>query len=125
MKVLTFLMAFIFTVQVNAADSVREVQLNDGRTILANANGLTLYTFDVDEPGISNCHAECLTLWPPLLIDSDATVESPFGKLTRPNGELQLMLNEQPLYLFIGDTKEGDLFGDNLQNVWHIIVTNP
>lgn len=105
-----------------AFDGIKEVKINDGRTILASAeNGLTLYTFDVDEPGQSNCFGGCLRAWPAMTVAADALIEAPFGVTTRPDGTLQLMIDDQPLYFFVGDRKEGDINGDGLQGTWHIV----
>ena len=115
----------IFSLTASATELVKEVSLVDGRAILASSqNGLTLYTFDVDDPGVSNCHGKCLNVWPAMLVSSDDNIEAPFGVTVRPNGDLQLMLNNEPLYFFIGDESAGDIRGDNLQGVWHIIPTN-
>jgi len=111
----------LLAVNTKAFDGVKEVILEDGRTILAAENGLTLYTFDVDSPGQSNCHGGCLQAWPAMLVSSDDVIEAPFGVTMRPDGSLQLTLAEQPLYFFVSDKVEGDIRGDNLQGVWHII----
>lgn len=115
------LFSMLLGLQANAADLTKTVTLQDGRTILANQAGLTLYTFDVDGPGVSNCHGGCLTVWPAIIVTDEQEVEAPFSVTQRPSGELQLMLDQKPLYLFVGDKRPGDILGDNLQNVWHII----
>ena len=33
--------------------------------IMADAKGMTLYTYDADEPGKSNCVDQCAVNWPP------------------------------------------------------------
>ena len=44
--------------------------------ILIGPNGLTLYIFDRDTEGVSNCSGGCLNAWPPLLVDeSETTVD--------------------------------------------------
>lgn len=121
MKKILSLLLILMTASTLAFEGVREVTLNDGRTILAADSGLTLYTFDVDSPGQSNCFGGCLTVWPAMTVSTDALVEAPFATHERPDGSLQLMLNDQPLYFFISDQAEGDILGDGLQGVWHII----
>ena len=37
-----------------------------GETYLMDANKMTLYTFDKDEKGVSNCYDDCAAKWPPL-----------------------------------------------------------
>ena len=92
-----------------------------GQTILADVNGLTAYTFDIDKPNKSNCSGNCAVVWPPIVVESGTQVAAPFGTITRADGSLQLTWNEQPIYLFQNDKKPGDILGDGLQGVWHII----
>src|SRR6266568_5595081 len=37
-----------------------------GKTILVDAQGITLYRYDKDSAGTSNCTGSCATVWPPL-----------------------------------------------------------
>ena len=89
--------------------------------ILVDAKGMTLYTFDKDEAGKSNCSGECATAWPPAMaMESD----KPVGDLTiikRDDGTLQWADGGKPLYTFVKDTKPGDVTGDNVKNVWHVV----
>ena len=59
-----------------AGDNTAGATVNVGDSslgqILVDANGMTLYLFDNDEPGKSNCDAGCLRRWPPLLVDAGA-----------------------------------------------------
>lgn len=103
------------------ASFTKEVTLDDGRIIMADAKtGLTLYTFDVDDAGVSNCFGRCLNAWPVFATEEDS-LEEPFGIHTREDGTKQVMLNDEPLYFFVGDQAEGDINGDDLNGVWHII----
>ena len=36
-----------------------------GKEVLTDANGMTLYTFDKDAPGVTNCYDKCAVNWPP------------------------------------------------------------
>ena len=38
--------------------------------ILTATDGLTLYLFTKDAPGVSNCADKCAAAWPPLLSDT-------------------------------------------------------
>jgi predicted lipoprotein with Yx(FWY)xxD motif len=94
---------------------------------LIGPDGLSLYTFDPDEPGVSNCEGECLDNWPALSVASEdeVTVGSDldaarFGTITRSDGTLQVAMDEMPLYYFIGDSAPGDINGDGLNDVWHL-----
>jgi predicted lipoprotein with Yx(FWY)xxD motif len=107
-----------------AQDQVNTLELTDlGIEILVDKNDLTLYTFDVDPEGESNCSGQCLIVWPPLLVAADTIVEDPYELLNKKDGTTQLMHTGRPLYTFFGDKEVGDIKGDNLNGVWHIIET--
>ena len=88
-----------------------------------NAEGMTLYTFDKDVAGSgkSACYGQCASNWPPLMADDSATASGDFSILTRDDGKKQWAYKGQPLYLFKKDEKPGDVKGDNVNNVWHVI----
>lgn len=103
-------------------DQVQEVStttLTDGRKILTDENGLTLYLFDADTPGVSNCSGQCEVIWP-VLTTQESQLPEPFSIHIREDGSQQIVFNESPLYYFISDKNEGDIFGDGLNGVWHI-----
>ena len=54
--------------------------------ILTDANGMTLYLFDNDQPGVSNCYDTCAERWPPLLAGDGAMAEGDFSLVTRTDG---------------------------------------
>ena len=89
--------------------------------ILVDGKGMTLYTFDKDEAGKSNCNGDCAKAWPPAMaMESD----KPVGDLTiikRDDGTMQWADGGKPLYTFVKDTKPGDVTGDNMKNVWHVV----
>ncbi|RED47753.1 COG4315 family predicted lipoprotein [Aestuariispira insulae] len=99
--------------------SVREVA---GGKILTNEAGLTLYVFDLDLPGISNCYQDCATNWPPAYAADGAEAKGDFSMIPRKDGRNQWAYKEQPLYLFIKDKKPGDINGDGVRNVWYIVT---
>jgi predicted lipoprotein with Yx(FWY)xxD motif len=89
--------------------------------IMADANGMTLYTYDEDGPGKSNCVDQCAVNWPPAIATA---ADKPVGDLTiiaRPDGTLQWADEGKPLYTFVQDKKPGDVTGDNMKGVWHVV----
>lgn len=96
--------------------------MRDG--VLTDAAGRTVYTFDKDEPGKSNCSGGCLTLWPAFVAKPEAVAKGEFG-LIDANGARQWTMNGKPLYYFAGDAKPGDRNGDGKGGVWHVISTKP
>lgn len=99
-----------------------EITLKDGRDIVADTKGRVVYTFDSDAPSVSNCYDGCAKTWPPVIVKSEAGLNAPMGVAKRKTGELQLTIDGRPLYFFRGDSAPGDINGDGLGNVWHIVV---
>jgi predicted lipoprotein with Yx(FWY)xxD motif len=90
--------------------------------VLTDAKGMTLYTFDKDAAGKSNCNGECAEYWPPAMATAD---DKPVGGLTiikRDDGSLQWADDGKPLYTFKSDMKPGDAMGDKKNNVWHAVM---
>jgi len=98
-----------------------EVTLNvvSGGWVLANARGLTLYTFTQDSPNQSNCTGECAVNWQPVIAANNAVVTGNFSLVRRGEGTLQWAYMGKPLYTWIGDGKPGDMTGDGVGGVWN------
>ena len=95
--------------------------------ILVDDKGLTLYVFDSDKDGTIACGADCAGAWPPLVLESGASLpttgplSADLTSVTRPEGGQQVAYKGRPLYRFASDTQPGDAKGDNLGNVWHVV----
>ncbi|MCG6117173.1 MAG: hypothetical protein MEQ07_03130 [Aquimonas sp.] len=92
------------------------------RGYMVDRAGMTLYTFDRDRPGVSTCYRACEKLWPPLLADLDAVDEEEFSVIERMDGSRQWAWRGQPLYYWPYDKRPGDITGDNVSGVWHILL---
>ncbi|MGX9120100.1 COG4315 family predicted lipoprotein [Mesorhizobium sp. BHbsci] len=101
-----------------AAEAWKEADV--GGTNYTDANGMTLYTYDKDETGKSNCYDKCATSWPPLKTEADAKVEGEWTIVDRTEGTKMWAYEGKPLYTFIEDKKAGDVTGDGVGGVWHI-----
>ncbi len=88
-------------------------------------DGFSLYTFDNDEAGVSNCSGGCLSNWPALMANEGADAQAPYSLIERGLGEFQWALNGQALYFFAGDTDAGDVTGDGVGGVWHLARSLP
>ncbi len=89
---------------------------------LVGVNGMTLYTFDKDVKGVSNCSGSCATTWPPYTTTVQPTsMPTNLAVITRADGSMQYTWKGMPLYYFSGDTKPGDTNGDGVNGVWHIV----
>ena len=83
-------------------------------------DGMALYTFDTDEPGISKCSDDCLTRWPALIARDGAEAHGAYSLVDRSSGEKQWALNGMPLYFYYDDLKAGDTNGDEVGDVWRL-----
>lgn len=90
--------------------------------VLTDSRGMTLYTYDKDEAGTSNCYDDCATNWPPLTADENAQPEGDFTLVERTDGTKQWAYKGEPLYLWIKDGQPGDVTGDGVGGVWHTAV---
>lgn len=102
----------------------------DGTEVIADAEGRTLYTAEVEKDGQIRCVDACAKFWEPV-VASNADVEAAnsalggeFGTVERPDGTSQLTRDGLPLYTFAeegaGELK-GDGFTDDFQDtefVW-------
>jgi predicted lipoprotein with Yx(FWY)xxD motif len=99
------------------ANKIREVSLSQVRfegqpaVVLADAKGISVYTFDLDSEGKSACQGDCLDVWPTLKVAADAVIVAPFGTITGNDGKRQLTLKGLPLYYYVKDKKPGDVKG--------------
>jgi predicted lipoprotein with Yx(FWY)xxD motif len=87
--------------------------------VLTGPNGLTLYTHTGDSATSSTCTGACATSWPPLATTGQPMggtgVTGQLGTLTRPDGTTQVTYDGMPLYYWQGDTKPGDVTGNDLE----------
>lgn len=87
---------------------------------LTSKDGMTLYTFDRDGNGVSNCNGACSAQWPPYTAGNGAQAKGGYGIIIRTDGTKQWTYNSKPLYHFSGDSKAGDANGDGIGGVWHM-----
>jgi predicted lipoprotein with Yx(FWY)xxD motif len=92
----------------------------NGETFLMDAHKMTLYTFDKDEKGVSNCYDDCATKWPPLMGEVGMDLAKGYSLIERKDGGVQVAYKGQPLYLWFKDENPGDMTGDGVKGVWHI-----
>jgi predicted lipoprotein with Yx(FWY)xxD motif len=88
--------------------------------VLTTDKGMTLYTFDRDAPGKSNCNGACANAWPPLMAKADAQPVGKWSVVTRDDGGKQWAYDNKPLYGWQRDTKPGDATGEGFNNVWRV-----
>jgi predicted lipoprotein with Yx(FWY)xxD motif len=103
-----------------AATAAQAGSVNKGSAMLTDDKGMTLYTFDKDEPGKSNCVDACAQNWPPVMADAGAKAQGDLSIVTRADGSKQWAYKGKPLYTWVKDAKPGDTTGDGFKDVWHV-----
>jgi len=95
--------------------------------VLANTRGYTLYWYSRDvKGGGSACTGQCPSAWPavtgkPAAV-SGIKLNGFLGTITRPGGIVQATYNGYPLYTYAGDNGPGDIAGNGVGGVWHVIT---
>lgn len=108
-----------FALAEDFAGGAIKTMASDKGEVLTDAAGMTLYTFDKDEAGKSNCYDQCATNWPPLMAAEGATEDGAFTLVERMDGTKQWAHEGMPLYLWKNDAKPGDMTGDGVGGAWH------
>ena len=101
--------------------AVKSTDIGD-KMVLVGENDMTLYIYDKDEPGVTNCYEQCAINWPPLMAEDGATPEGDFTLVERTDGTQMWAYKGWPLYYWIKDTKPGDVTGDEVGGVWHLAL---
>lgn len=125
MKTMHFALAALFmtTTAATAADAWKEAEVG-GAKIYTDAHGMTLYTFDKDTKGKSNCYDKCATNWPPLKASADAKDEGEWTVIKRKGGTRMWAYDGKPVYTFAKDKKAGDMNGNGVGKLWHTAKAN-
>jgi len=98
--------------------------------VLVDSDGMTLYRFANDEPGVSNCAGGCLSAWPPLLVEAGEEpvagegVTGTLGTIERDDGTTQVTINDLPLYHWASDAAPGDIGGQGVGNNWWVVASD-
>lgn len=102
-----------------AAEPAKVMESSAGK-VWTDAKGMTLYTFDKDEAGKSNCYDKCAVAWPPLAAAADAKAMDEWTVVERTDGTKMWAYDGHPLYTYVDDKKAGDVTGDGKGGVWHV-----
>ena len=100
-----------------AAPDVQTLQTDIGE-VIADAEGMVLYTFANDEAGVSNCYDQCAVNWPPFFAEQGDTAEEPYSIVERTDGTYVWAKDGMPLYYWINDTEPGMTSGDGVGGNW-------
>lgn len=97
---------------------------------VTDASGRSLYLFLNDTTNVSNCDAQCIVNWPPVLVAGEGSlpqVEAPIdakllGVAERADGTYQLTYNGWPLYYYAADTAAGATGGQGVGGNWYLVT---
>src|SRR4051812_37030148 len=111
-----------------ATTNVQTAQTSLG-SVLVDGRGRTLYLFEKDTNNASKCTGSCVSIWPPLTTTGTpqamgAAQASLIGAVRRADGAMQVTYHGHPLYLYVGDSKAGDVRGQGLNQfgaVWDAV----
>ncbi len=105
-----------------AGDMPKMVKTGDSKIgpVLTDTKGMTLYYFDKDVAGKSNCNGKCANAWPPLMAGATANPVNEFTIVVRDDGGKQWAHRGLPLYRWVKDKKPGDTTGHRFKNVWTV-----
>jgi predicted lipoprotein with Yx(FWY)xxD motif len=100
---------------------------------LVDSQGRTLYLFEADTAGKSNCNGACTSAWPPYV--SHGTPHAGTGvagallgtSLRGDGGGTQVTYHGHPLYYYAGDSRPGDATGQGLDAFgakWYVLASS-
>ncbi len=87
--------------------------IGHGQVAFADAKGMTLYTYDQDQPGKPACVDDCAKAWPPLAAGAAAKPVGAWTIVARPDGTQQWALRGRPVYRSAKDTDPGSVGGSS------------
>ena len=109
-----------------SAAGLKSVTTPGGSQVLTTAQGFTVYEFAIDTPTKSNCNATCLSFWPALTgMPSGSGLSGTFGTIKGTGGITQATYDGHPLYLFVKDTKPGQINGNGVNTsggLWYALT---
>lgn len=99
--------------------------------VLVDGRGRTLYLFEKDKRGASNCAGACASIWPPVTTRGGKGVAGTgvraarLGTTRRSDGGTEITYAGHPLYTYAGDTRAGDVKGQGLDQFgakWYVLA---
>ncbi|WP_376743516.1 hypothetical protein [Ensifer canadensis] len=100
-----------------AAEPAKMVDTKVGK-VMTTDSGMTLYTFDKDTKGKSNCDADCLKIWPAFHAAAKSKAAGEWSLVKDTAGKEMWAYDGKPLYTYAEDKQAGDVKGDGVNGVW-------
>lgn len=92
----------------------------NGQVYVMYQDHMSLYTYDKDKVGVSNCIEECTVTWKPALLEPGTGLGQNYTLIKREDGSMQAAFRGKPLYLYAGDKRPGDITGDGVDGMWRL-----
>jgi predicted lipoprotein with Yx(FWY)xxD motif len=120
----------------STSSGVVSVENVDGTDVLANSQGKTLYTADVEKGGQIVCTDGCTSIWEPAMAtakqakSASSQLDVKLATVKRPEGGQQLTFKGMPVYSFAEEGAgqlDGDGFTDDFNGtrfVWTAATTD-
>jgi predicted lipoprotein with Yx(FWY)xxD motif len=97
---------------------------------LVDGQGRTLYLFEADKAGKSECNGACTGAWPPYVSSGTphagtGVTGALLGTSVRGDGATQVTYHGHPLYYYAGDNRPGDAAGQGLNQFgaqWYVLA---
>lgn len=101
-----------------------------GTILAAGQKKMTVYLFEADRSGASNCSEACVAAWPPVTTSaapsaSGAASSADLGTIKRSDGTMQVTYKGHPLYYFVKDKDSGDSYGEGVKAFgasWYVLA---
>jgi predicted lipoprotein with Yx(FWY)xxD motif len=117
----SYILCAVLSTAAALVSTLASAQTVNQNGLLRDKEGKTLYTFDKDAAGSSNCYDACATVWPPFMAKPGAQAKGDLTLHARKDGQMQWGMNGKPLYFYAADANVGDATGDGKGGVWHVI----
>jgi predicted lipoprotein with Yx(FWY)xxD motif len=114
----------------NAMGAVVDLRTTSLGKTLVDGQGRTLYLFEADTAGRSNCQGPCTSAWPPYLSNGapqagTGVAAKLLGTIPGEGGGAQVTYHGHPLYHYAGDARPGDTTGQGLDQFgakWYVVA---
>lgn len=93
-----------------------------GGRMVVNESGYSVYAWEGDAPGKSNCTGACTNTWLPMTAPASAQPQGEWTVIQRGGGVRQWAFRKQPVYTFVEDTAREGLAGGDVPG-WHNVYT--
>ncbi len=90
--------------------------------LLVHEDEYSVYSWDGDEPNVSNCVGECLNSWTPVRAPQMAADSEEWTIIKHPSGVNQWAFRSKPLYTHNSDTRSRSFDGSDVPG-WHNVYT--